>query len=58
VLVATHDSNMVDKMRRRVVELGGGRVLRDEDEGMYRQREQSTDEFTAMLRDENTRIPW
>jgi cell division transport system ATP-binding protein len=58
VLVATHDSNLVDKMRRRVVELGGGRVLRDEDEGMYRQREQSTDEFTAMLRDENTRIPW
>src|SRR6201994_3694719 len=52
VLVATHDSNMVDKMRRRVVELGRGRVLRDEDEGMYRQREQSTDEFTAMLRDE------
>jgi cell division transport system ATP-binding protein len=58
VLVATHDSNMVDKMRRRVIELVRGRVVRDEDEGMYRQREQSTDEFTAMLRDENTRIPW
>ncbi len=58
VLVATHDSTMVDKMRRRVIELVGGQVVRDEDEGMYRQREQSTDEFTAMLRDENTRIPW
>ncbi|MEA2369833.1 MAG: cell division transport system ATP-binding protein [Solirubrobacteraceae bacterium] len=58
VLVATHDSTMVDKMRRRVIELVRGRVVRDEDEGMYRQREQSTDEFTAMLRDENTRIPW
>jgi cell division transport system ATP-binding protein len=58
VLVATHDATMVDKMRRRVIELVSGRVVRDEDEGMYRQREQSTDEFTAMLRDENTRIPW
>jgi cell division transport system ATP-binding protein len=58
VLVATHDSTMVDKMRRRVIELVRGRVVRDEDEGMYRQREQSTDEFTAMLRDENTRTPW
>jgi cell division transport system ATP-binding protein len=58
VLVASHDSTMVDKMRRRVIELVKGRVVRDEDEGMYRQREQSTDEFTAMLRDENTRLPW
>jgi len=58
VLVATHDSTMVDKMRRRVIEVRKGRVIRDENEGMYSQRDQSTDEFTAMLRDENTRISW
>jgi len=58
VLVATHDSTMVDKMRRRVIEVRRGRVIRDENEGMYSQRDQSTDEFTAMLRDENTRISW
>jgi cell division transport system ATP-binding protein len=63
VLVATHDSTMVDKMRRRVIEVRRGRVIRDENDGMYSQREQSTDEFTAMLRDENirdesTRFSW
>jgi cell division transport system ATP-binding protein len=58
VLVATHDSTMVDKMRRRVIEVRRGRVVRDENDGMYTQRDQSTDEFTAMLRDENTRISW
>jgi cell division transport system ATP-binding protein len=30
VLVATHDSTMVDKMRRRVIELKRGRIVRDE----------------------------
>jgi cell division transport system ATP-binding protein len=58
VLVATHDSTMVDKMRRRVIEVRKGRVIRDESEGMYSQRDQSTDEFTAMLRDDSTRISW
>jgi hypothetical protein len=41
-----------------VIEVRRGRVIRDENDGMYSQREQSTDEFTAMLRDENTRMPW
>ena len=50
VLVATHDSAMVDKMRRRVIELANGRVVRDEAGGLYSQREQTTDEFGAMLR--------
>jgi cell division transport system ATP-binding protein len=58
VLVATHDSTMVDKMRRRVIEVRRGRVIRDENDGMYSQRDQSTDEFTAMLRDDSTRITW
>ena len=30
VIVATHDSEMVDQMRRRVIELSEGRVVRDE----------------------------
>jgi cell division transport system ATP-binding protein len=49
VLVATHDSHMVDRMRRRVIELQGGRIIRDEASGLYAQREQTTDEFSDML---------
>ncbi|MCW2966422.1 MAG: cell division ATP-binding protein FtsE, partial [Solirubrobacteraceae bacterium] len=50
VLVATHDSHMVDRMRRRVIELQSGRIIRDEATGLYSTAEQSTGEFTAMLR--------
>ena len=39
VIVATHDNEMVDKMRRRVIELSEGRVVRDEATGMYLRRE-------------------
>jgi len=49
VIVATHDSHMVDRMRRRVIELEGGLIIRDEASGLYAQREQSTDEFSDML---------
>jgi cell division transport system ATP-binding protein len=35
VVMATHDSNIVDSMRRRVVELEGGRVTRDQSRGVY-----------------------
>jgi cell division transport system ATP-binding protein len=49
VLVATHDSHMVDRMRRRVIELQGGRIIRDEASGLYAQRDQTTDEFSDML---------
>jgi cell division transport system ATP-binding protein len=35
VLVATHDRDMVDNMRRRVIALDGGRVVRDQDRGVY-----------------------
>jgi cell division transport system ATP-binding protein len=35
VIVATHDDEMVNKMRRRVVELRQGRVVRDERGGRY-----------------------
>jgi ABC-type ATPase involved in cell division len=35
VIVATHDKSMVDQMRRRVIELSAGRVIRDEATGSY-----------------------
>jgi cell division transport system ATP-binding protein len=35
VVVATHDVAMVDRMRRRVIELSAGRVVRDELAGGY-----------------------
>jgi cell division transport system ATP-binding protein len=35
VLMATHDAQIVDSMRRRVVELSGGHVVRDQDRGVY-----------------------
>ena len=49
VLVATHDHAMVDKMRRRVLELAHGRIIRDEATGLY-QRDESTREFATRLR--------
>src|SRR6201995_6026728 len=49
VLVATHDVAMVDKMRRRVIELVDGRVVRDEQAGAYAARE-STREFAIRMR--------
>ncbi|EHR59804.1 cell division ATP-binding protein FtsE [Saccharomonospora cyanea] len=35
VLMATHDHSIVDSMRRRVVELDHGRVVRDDRRGVY-----------------------
>ncbi len=58
VVVATHDSHMVDCMQRRVLELQGGRLIRDEASGLYRQLDQSTAEFDALLRsDDGMPIP-
>jgi cell division transport system ATP-binding protein len=48
VVVATHDVAMVDRMRRRVIELAEGRVVRDERAGGYAARE-TTQEFGARL---------
>lgn len=36
VLMATHDREMVDKMRKRVIALEEGKVIRDEAKGLYR----------------------
>jgi len=35
VLMATHDSSIVDQMRKRVVQLEHGRVVRDQAQGVY-----------------------
>jgi cell division transport system ATP-binding protein len=51
VVVATHDREMVDKMRRRVIELNQGRLIRDQAGGMY-QHDESTSEFAVRLRGE------
>ncbi|CAA9320360.1 MAG: Cell-division-associated, ABC-transporter-like signaling protein FtsE [uncultured Nocardioidaceae bacterium] len=37
VVMATHDSTIVDQMRKRVVELEDGRVIRDQARGVYGQ---------------------
>jgi cell division transport system ATP-binding protein len=49
VMVATHDQAMVDKMRRRVLELSHGRIVRDEATGLYT-RDETTREFARRLR--------
>ncbi|MEO7942527.1 MAG: cell division ATP-binding protein FtsE, partial [Marmoricola sp.] len=35
VLMATHDAGIVDQMRKRVIELADGRVVRDQSRGVY-----------------------
>jgi cell division transport system ATP-binding protein len=50
VLVVTHDREMVDKMRRRVIALEEGRLIRDHKESGY--HDESTKEFAARVRAE------
>jgi cell division transport system ATP-binding protein len=54
VLVATHDQTMVDKMRRRVLELSRGQIVRDEATGLYT-RDETTREFARRMRQPSTR---
>jgi cell division transport system ATP-binding protein len=35
VVMASHDAGVVDQMRKRVIELDGGRVIRDQARGVY-----------------------
>ena len=51
VVVVTHDREMVDKMRRRVIQLHDGRVIRDQTAGIYA-TDESTQEFGARMRAE------
>ena len=39
VLVATHDSQIVDRMKKRVIQLDSGYLIRDENKGTYQQIE-------------------
>jgi cell division transport system ATP-binding protein len=50
VLVVTHDRDMVDKMRRRVIALEEGRLVRDEAVAGY--HDESTTEFAVRMRAE------
>jgi cell division transport system ATP-binding protein len=52
VVVVTHDREMVDKMRRRVIALDSGRVVRDQAAGTYTPDDESTREFALRLREE------
>jgi cell division transport system ATP-binding protein len=52
VVVVTHDREMVDKMRRRVIALDSGRVVRDQAAGTYTPDDESTREFAMRLREE------
>jgi cell division transport system ATP-binding protein len=36
IIMATHAWDIVDDMKKRVVEMAGGRIVRDEEEGAYR----------------------
>jgi cell division transport system ATP-binding protein len=56
VVVATHDKAMVDKMRRRVLELSRGRIVRDEAAGLYT-ADESTRDLAQRLRAPSTRPP-
>jgi cell division transport system ATP-binding protein len=47
---------MVDKMRRRVLELAHGRIVRDEATGSYA-RDETTREFARRLRAPSVRPP-
>jgi cell division transport system ATP-binding protein len=44
---------MVDRMRRRVIELAEGRVMRDEKAGAYAAAEDTTEFAVRLLRDED-----
>jgi cell division transport system ATP-binding protein len=56
VLVATHDQTMVDRMRRRVLELSEGRIIRDEAAGRYT-GDETTRDLAKRLRAPVTKPP-
>ena len=47
VVMATHDQGIVDTMRRRVIELDRGTVVRDQARGVYGVRHQRRTRSTA-----------
>ncbi len=57
VIVATHDNAMVDRMRRRVIEVHQGRIIRDEHGGGYSTQDENTAEFGLLMRGEPSPQP-
>ena len=53
---ATHDQALVDRMRRRVLELDQGQLVRDEAAGRYT-RDESTRDLAKRLRAPSARPP-
>ena len=51
VIVATHDDAMVDRMRRRVIEVRGGRVIRDEVDAGYERQPRPEDDPGSLFDD-------
>lgn len=40
IVMATHDKTIVDQMQRRVIEIAGGKIIRDEARGVYSDNQQ------------------
>ena len=55
VIMATHDAGIVDQMKRRVIELVSGQVVRDEREGGYQTQAIPLQTFERPI--DNGRIP-
>ena len=43
IVMATHDKTIVDQMQRRVIEIAGGKIIRDEARGAYSEEEPQQD---------------
>jgi len=43
IVMATHDKTIVDQMQRRVIEIAGGKIIRDEARGAYSEEEPQED---------------
>lgn len=48
VLCATHDNQIVDRMKKRVIQLEGGYIVRDQHKGSYQQDEVATDQLATL----------
>ncbi len=56
VLMATHDSGIVDTMKRRVIELISGQVVRDERQGGYQTQAIPVQDFREQLEREQLKV--
>src|SRR5690606_39843249 len=53
VVMATHDQNIVDQMRKRVIELEKGRLVRDQARGVYGYQHRSEEHTSELQSREN-----